>query len=300
MPRKQIKRNFEYHIVDIQSPLGMVKVLFYNDDPETPWFIGVNIAELLNYKRPDYAIRYINSINKKKELIPYNQLRYNDPLNNRAVVPTKIFTTTIINESGLYELILKSRIKGAVQDFKLWVTNEVLPSIRKTGKYIDSEGKYGKLMSGIIDSRKVGIAVRKGLLEMMYDNDYTPNLVAIETNRIYLAIFGKTAAQLKAERGLDPGTNDSQLRNEFTKYALTWIYSCETNVAIILSVPCSYEYHVEQLDKLYYSYAYNSPFNTMSRVCDITGEIINPFKYKEGYYNGEKLYVPVKYIPQNE
>ena len=75
-----------------------------------------------------------------KQNIPYlaffyigNIFSYHDTLGGRQ-------SFTIINESGLYSLILSSKLPQA-KDFKRWVTTEVLPSIRKNGGYIKNQKK---------------------------------------------------------------------------------------------------------------------------------------------------------------
>lgn len=58
----------------------------------------------------------------------------------QITTPSGEQTMTVINESGLYSLILSSKLPGA-KKFKRWVTSEVLPSIRKTGGYMTEEAK---------------------------------------------------------------------------------------------------------------------------------------------------------------
>lgn len=97
---------------------GEVQLLEINNEP---WFVGKEIAEILAYKEPNKAIaRHVDDEDRTKHPI----------LTNGGVQETYI-----INESGLYSLILKSKLPQAKQ-FKRWVTSEVLPSIRKNGAYI--------------------------------------------------------------------------------------------------------------------------------------------------------------------
>lgn len=51
----------------------------------------------------------------------------------------------LINEYGLYQLLFASEAP-IVKDFKHWLSHEVLPSIRKTGQYVDEDGKFEKYM----------------------------------------------------------------------------------------------------------------------------------------------------------
>lgn len=86
-----------------------------------PWFVGKDVAEALGYGNPRSAV----SKRVEKE----------DRGVSKMETPSGIQNTTIINESGLYSLILSSKLESA-KKFKHWVTSEVLPSIRKNGGYI--------------------------------------------------------------------------------------------------------------------------------------------------------------------
>lgn len=85
-----------------------------------PWFVGKDVAEVLGYANPQKAIR--------------DHVDEEDRGGERIVTPSGEQEVTIINESGLYSLILKSKLPSA-KAFKRWVTAEVLPSIRQTGGY---------------------------------------------------------------------------------------------------------------------------------------------------------------------
>ena len=86
-----------------------------------PWFVGKDVAEVLGYSNSRKAIA--------------------DHVDSEDKGVTKCYTlggtqqTTIINESGLYSLILSSKLPKA-KEFKHWVTSEVLPTIRKHGAYM--------------------------------------------------------------------------------------------------------------------------------------------------------------------
>lgn len=89
-----------------------------------PWFIGKDVAEVLGYKDTSDALKkHIDDEDKLSRQIT-------DSGQSRAMY--------LINESGLYSLILKSKLSNA-KKFKRWVTSEVLPSIRKHGAYMTSE-----------------------------------------------------------------------------------------------------------------------------------------------------------------
>ena len=89
-----------------------------------PWFVGRDVAAALGYQNPQRAIR--------------DHVDEEDKGVTEMVTPGGRQTVPIINESGLYSLIMSSKLPGAKR-FKRWVTAEVLPSIRKHGAYIGPE-----------------------------------------------------------------------------------------------------------------------------------------------------------------
>ena len=96
-----------------------------NKDGE-PWFVGKDVAEVLGYKSPSVAIcENVDSEDKTTFVISESGSKYKSK-------------TTFINESGLYSLILSSKLPQA-REFKRWVTSEVLPQIRKTGAYLTQD-----------------------------------------------------------------------------------------------------------------------------------------------------------------
>ena len=90
-----------------------------------PWFVGKDIAEALGYADTAAALKkHVDDEDKK--LFKADDL---------PTLKTSNYGAYLINESGLYSLMLKSKLPGA-KKFKRWVTSEVLPSIRKNGGYI--------------------------------------------------------------------------------------------------------------------------------------------------------------------
>ena len=129
----------------------IIKKVFYHEETELPvikykddiWFRGKTIAEILKYTNQRKAIRdHVDPEDRARfdELhggtnhsLPKRtpESKWNEPFpltNNKK-------NAIYINESGLYSLILRSKLESA-RVFKRWVTKDVLPSIRKTGRYI--------------------------------------------------------------------------------------------------------------------------------------------------------------------
>ncbi len=103
------------------------------------WFLGNDIARILGYKNPTKAFKDHTHENDRKRL---SFKASNDSL--EANTCSELWGTNdfsdkvLINESGLYCLIFGSHTEGA-QEFKFWVTHDVLPSIRQHGGYIDRQ-----------------------------------------------------------------------------------------------------------------------------------------------------------------
>ena len=85
-----------------------------------PWFVGKDVAERLGYKEPTKAAR--------------EKVDEEDRGVSKIDTPSGVQEMTIINESGLYSLVLSSKLPRA-KAFKRWITSEVIPSIRKRGVY---------------------------------------------------------------------------------------------------------------------------------------------------------------------
>lgn len=94
-----------------------------------PWLVGKDVAEALGYKNPGKAIiAHVDEEDKRLEMLPQGADSQN------GILPSGSTKTALINESGLYSLILSSKMPKA-KAFKHWVTSEVLPTLRKNGVY---------------------------------------------------------------------------------------------------------------------------------------------------------------------
>jgi len=100
---------------------GQVRTIEVNNEP---WFVGKDVAEALGYSNHRDALsRHVDADDRRASGI---------------TTPSGTQEMTIINESGLYALILSSKLPSA-KEFKHWVTSEVLPAIRKSGTYINPQ-----------------------------------------------------------------------------------------------------------------------------------------------------------------
>lgn len=114
MSELQIFKNAEF---------GSVRTLTINDEP---YFVGKDVAEILGYSNPRKAI--IDHVDEEDKT---DGVTIRDSIGREQ-------TPVLINESGLYSLILSSKLPNA-KKFKRWVTSEVLPAIRRYGIYAIDE-----------------------------------------------------------------------------------------------------------------------------------------------------------------
>ena len=115
-----------------------------------PMFCGKDVAEALGYKKPENAVaKHVDNEDKTTTLIQGSGSNYK----TQAI---------FINESGLYALILSSKLESAKR-FKRWVTSEVLPAIRKQGGYlIAKKGESDKdVMKRAMEIVKTTLAKRE-------------------------------------------------------------------------------------------------------------------------------------------
>lgn len=109
---------------------GKVRTIIIDGNP---WFVGKDIASILGYSNTNDAV--ISHVDEEDK----NIVKLSDIQDHRVKLPPhmKGSKIVIINESGLYSLIMGSELESS-KKFKRWITSEVLPSIRKDGLYLDN------------------------------------------------------------------------------------------------------------------------------------------------------------------
>ena len=141
---------------------GEVRTMVINDEP---WFVGKDVASVLGYK---------DSINALKCHVDAE-----DKLGWQIATSGQRREMTIINESGLYALILSSKLPQA-KEFKRWVTSVVLPSIRRNGAYLTDDAlarfaedpDYGiKLLNTLKRERTERLALMKENVTLSLENN---------------------------------------------------------------------------------------------------------------------------------
>lgn len=137
--------------------------LFQNDNFGTirtvildgePWFVAKDVCDILGTTNPTMAM---------DELEPFERTKFNLGRQGEA---------NIISESGFYTLVLRSR-KPIAKPFRIWVTSEVLPAIRKTGKYIaPSKNKVESMLSDMNCNMKIVYAQINNIEEMIGEQNF--------------------------------------------------------------------------------------------------------------------------------
>lgn len=136
------------------SEFGKLSIILLNNDL---MFLGKEVASVLEYSNPSKAISDHVDEEDRKIL---NYKAYNESLLASLWVGNDFSDKVLINESGLYSLILRSNMEKA-RKFKRWITSEVLPSIRKTGKYEVQKEPSPSMTKEEYDLRMKEVSMRK-------------------------------------------------------------------------------------------------------------------------------------------
>ena len=151
-----------------------------------PWFVGKDVAQALGYNDTDQALR--------------KHVDDEDKLTRRFDGSGQGRSMTTINESGLYSLVLSSKLPGA-KKFKRWVTAEVLPTIRKTGGY-QLPKDYPSALRALADTTEKLLAA-----ETENEANRPKVLFADAVSTAKTSILVGELAKLLKQNGVDIGQN---------------------------------------------------------------------------------------------
>jgi len=188
---------FDFHGAEVRT---------VQHDDGSAWFVGVDVCDALGHSNATMALSRLDDDEKSGVNIP-------DPHGREQV-------TTVISESGLYSLVLSSR-KPEARAFKKWVTSEVLPALRQTGRYeavLQSPLQHGNAhIKDHLDAaalfnvpRHVALTTGAQEAQRLYGVDYTPYLLAspdmraIDDQEVFLEPSGLAAHLGIAVRQVNP------------------------------------------------------------------------------------------------
>ena len=119
MKKSQLMLKIQNGIKVFENPIfGQIRMVMVDDEP---WFVAKDISDKLGYAQTSNMMKRIDDEDFKSSVL--------DGMNMKSL---------LINESGLYSAIIGSKLPSAKQ-FKRWVTSEVIPTIRKTGGYVNND-----------------------------------------------------------------------------------------------------------------------------------------------------------------
>ena len=162
---------------------GEVRSLLINSEP---WFVGKDVASVLGYADTNKAIAM--------------DVDNEDKLNDKTALSLGQRGGWLINESGLYSLILSSKLPSA-KKFKRWVTSEVLPALRKTGQYQVKELSGQELMAKALIEAQSVLAAKDKVIEEMKPKVVFADAVATSHTSILVGELAKILKQNGIEIG---------------------------------------------------------------------------------------------------
>lgn len=161
-----------------------------------PWFVGKDVALALGYEKPTDAVR--------------KHVDAEDRGISKMETPSGKQDMTVINESGLYSLVLSSKLPSA-KAFKRWVTHEVIPTIRKTGGYVNdtsafvnayfpelSETQKSVIGAMLDESRRMGQQLKEQAPKVLFADAVSASSTSI--------LIGELAKLIK-QNGVEIGQN---------------------------------------------------------------------------------------------
>ena len=231
------------NIFDIKNGIFMFNEIAFNiiiDKKDNIWFNANNLCRILKYKDPKDALRKHVDKQDKTYLENIKQMYKTEKGKNVQM------NTIYINESGLYSLLFKSRLEIGIK-FKKWITSEVIPNIRKHGKYIIND-KYKKKI------KKLNIELERIKKENIKINNINEEL----ENNIKKEIYPNGGVFYITKTNKDK-IYKIGITKELNKRCKTYNTSCVNNVNVIYYKRVECPKQVELCVKsLLYKYRYNN------------------------------------------
>ena len=159
-------------------------------DAEAVYFVGKDVAEILGYTNPSKALA--------------DHVDPEDKLNNETLLSLGQRGGWLINESGLYSLVLSSKLPSAKR-FKRWITSEVLPALRRQGGYmLTSENETPEqIMARALKIADEALKRKDALIEELTPKALFCDAVSVSKNTCLIGELAK----LMRQNGVDIGQN---------------------------------------------------------------------------------------------
>ena len=169
------------------SEFGEIRVI--KDENSEPWFVAKDVCDILGYQNASKAIS--------------DHVDNEDKLNNETLSSLGQRGGWLINESGLYSLILTSKLPQA-KAFKRWVTHEVLPAIRRDGGYMVAKDETPEeTMARALLIAQSTIERKNKLIEEMRPKAFFAEAVTQSKTSVLVGVLAK----LLKQNGYDTGQN---------------------------------------------------------------------------------------------
>ena len=155
---------------------GQVRTVVIDDEP---WFVAADVCRALDIGNSRQAVTRLDDDEK-------NTVTLNDGIPGN---PEK----TVVNEPGLYSLVLGSR-KPEAKKFKRWITHEVIPAIRKTGGYHVPQSPEEQMAQGLLAAQKL-LAEKDKRIEEMRPKEIFADAVSVSKTDILIGDLAKLIKQ---------------------------------------------------------------------------------------------------------
>lgn len=155
---------------------GQVRTVVIDDEP---WFVAADVCRALDIGNSRQAVTRLDDDEK-------NTVTLNDGIPGN---PEK----TVVNEPGLYSLVLGSR-KPEAKAFKRWITHEVIPAIRKTGGYHVPQSPEEQMAQGLLAAQKL-LAEKDKRIEEMRPKEIFADAVSVSKTDILIGDLAKLIKQ---------------------------------------------------------------------------------------------------------
>ena len=172
----------------------------------TLYFVGKDIAEALGYSNINKAIQ-MHVDDEDKKILDFKGFSH---FGNTLWTGNDFSNKTVVNESGVYSLILSSKLPAAKQ-FKHWVTSEILPAIRKTGGYVSNAELFINTYLGNVDEKTKDLfRLNLNTIEQLnkkIETDKPKVLFADSVSGSQTSILIGTLAKILKQNGVNIGQN---------------------------------------------------------------------------------------------